>query len=183
MWTMISTEIPGDGPDLAHFPGAHRSRQDDGVSAEVPEERDVGDRLGPAANARSQPQVPELPPQRCQDSDVVHDDVPLESPDPGGPGCAQRVARVPRASGSYSERPEGSGRRKRPRAAPPRARPMRAPFGPRRGSSPRGPRRQHPPPRRARPGRPPEFRRVPGGPTSPSPRPKYYVPSTIHRVE
>ncbi len=64
-----------DGPDLAHLRGAHRSRQNDGVSAQVPEKRDVRDGLGAATDAGRQAQVPEALLERRQDSDVVHDDV------------------------------------------------------------------------------------------------------------
>jgi hypothetical protein len=64
-----------DAPDLAHLGGAHRPWQDDSVSTNVAEERDIGNRLGAAADARSQPEFRKSIPQRRQNPDVIHDEV------------------------------------------------------------------------------------------------------------
>src|SRR5450830_1468430 len=169
-----------DGPDLAHLRGTHRPRQDDGVSAQVPEEGDVGDRLGAAADAGGQPQVLEPPPQRRQDSDVVHDDVSNPQIQEGGDALEESRALLElrdRIQGDL-ETPAGGGdlALRRHELVP-------AQLSPRPAAAPAleahvdgvCPRAERGPDGLGTSGRRQEDGRWKGA--------EYYVPSTIHRVE
>ena len=62
------------------------------MSAEVPEESDIRDRLGATADAGGQPQVLEPLLERHEDSDVVHDDVSNPQIEEGGDALEQSRA-------------------------------------------------------------------------------------------